>query len=63
MRITLEPTNGAHAGMPFDAVQHRVIIEHPYDDLPLAHIITLVRDAIGAYGYEQSQVDEYFSEE
>ena len=50
MRITIQPTT-SQAGMPGDCIQHTVVIEHPYDDLTIEVVLTLLEEALEAYGY------------
>lgn len=58
MKITLEPTQDqAERGHPF----HKVIIEHPHDDLSLDETIQLVGAVLAAYGFTQQCVNEYWS--
>ena len=50
MRITIEPTTD-QSQRSSDLTQHRVVIEHPDDDLGLDIALDLVQAALAAYGY------------
>lgn len=57
MRITIEPT--CEPSGSEDTVNHKVVIEHPYDDLTSHHVKHLVKRALVAFGYlDSSQPDE-----
>ena len=61
MKITIEPTVD-HANFVSSAAQHTVILAHPYDDLGLEEVISLVSAALVAYGFSKAGVAEYFEE-
>lgn len=66
MRIIIEPTYTQDkldklVALTQDAmcVHHRVVIEHPYDDLTMEHVASLVRSALVAYGFENESVQRH----
>ena len=52
MRITIEPTTDQSQQNSAAAVQHKVVVEHPDDDLTLDVIMALVEMALAGYGYQ-----------
>ena len=58
MRITIEPTTDQF-DRSSEATQHRVVLEHPHDDLGISTVIELVEWALIAYGYPPTLVREY----
>ena len=67
MRLTIEPTNQEQAqngvtSRRSDCVQHKVVIEHPDDDIDLVGVIQLLSRALVAYGFSKENVREYFEE-
>ena len=50
MKITIEPSN-VDPNHSSAATQHRVVIEHPDDDLTLDVTIELLEAALKAYGF------------
>ncbi len=67
MRIEISPTNhqsefDGSAVRRSDCVQHKVVIEHPDDDIDLVGTIQLVSRALVAYGFHKDNVQEYFEE-
>lgn len=50
MRITIEPTE-LQDDWVSDLMQHKVVLEHPSDDLDLGQMRELVDAALRAYGY------------
>lgn len=60
MRIIIEPTYPHDKSLPDDYVHHRVVIEHPDDDLGIDHVVELVKYALVAYGFTEKTVNEYF---
>lgn len=68
MRIIIEPTSTQDKldklfALTQDAmcVNHRVVIEHPYDDLTMEQVASLVRAALVAYGFHADTVNEYLN--
>ena len=59
MRITIEPTCEADTKYTADAVQHKIVLEHPWDDLDLYHVIELLTAALVAYGYSEKTIADY----
>lgn len=62
MRITVEPTEDRGVRTSVEAVQHRVVVEHPFDDIDLGGVIRLMASALMAYGFLSDQVAEYLRE-
>ena len=60
MRIVLEPT-GVNP-TPIGAVYHKVVIEHPSDDLDIDETIRLISKAVVAFGFHENTVAQYFKE-
>jgi hypothetical protein len=58
MRIIIEPTNEVDTSLPYDCVNHRVLVEHPSDDVGLEHVAFMVARALVAFGYAEEQVKE-----
>ena len=50
MRITIEPTE-LQDDWVSDLMQHKVVLEHPSDDLDLGQMRELVDAALRAYGF------------
>ena len=61
MRITIEPTKPA-SGQP-EHVQRRVVVEHPYDDLPLEQMMRMWADALRAYSFYEEQIEDWIEGE
>lgn len=59
MRIIIEPTTKQEEYSEPDCMNHRVVIEHPYDDIDLEHVVLLVKSALVAYGFAEKTVNEY----
>lgn len=63
MRIIIEPTTPQDTSLPPDCKSHRVVIEHPSDDLGIDHVVELVKYALVAYGFGEKTVNEYLNDE
>lgn len=68
MRITIEPTSTQDTldrivavTQDMMCVHHKVVIEHPYDDLNMEHVASLVRSALVAYGFNRESVNQHLS--
>jgi len=61
MRITLEPIKPPQGEE--DTVQHRVVIEHPYDDLSLDMTMRLIANALAGYDFSRERVEEWIEGE
>ncbi len=59
MRIIIEPSNEADTSLPPNCLHHRVVIEHPSDDVGLDHVAFMVAQALIAFGYHEAHVKEY----
>ena len=59
MRIIIEPTTPQDERLDPDGINHRVVIEHPMDDISIDHIVSLVKYALMAYGFSEKTVNEY----
>lgn len=62
MRITLEPTTPPRTGLEANEVNHKVVIEHPHDELNIDETIRLISTAVVAYGFHEDAVVNYFKE-
>lgn len=60
MRIVLEPT-GVNPTL-LGAVYHKVVIEHPSDELDIDEMIRLISTAVVAFGFHENTVANYFRE-
>lgn len=54
MRITIEPTHPPQGQL----AQHKVVLDHPNDELRLEDALDLIAAALKAYGFPQESVDE-----
>lgn len=61
MRITIEPTT-KQDGEELE-VNHRVVIEHPYDHLTIITVVGMIEGALVAYGYDPETVKECLAED
>ena len=61
MRITIEPTNEPKGEA--DCVPHKVVIEHPYDELSIVQVMWLWADALMAYGYSAKNISDWIEGE
>lgn len=59
MRIIIEPTTKQEEYSEPDCMNHRVVIEHPSDDLGIDYIVELFKSALVAYGFAEKTVNEY----
>jgi len=55
MRITIEPSAG---GDQWEVAQHKVVIEHPSDEVGLNEALELLTGALRAYGYFLNELVE-----
>ena len=67
MRIEISPSNhqpefDGSVVRRSDCKQHKVVIEHPDDDIDLVGTIQLISRALVAYGFSKENVTEYFEE-
>lgn len=62
MRITIEPTCGTTGRYTPDAVPHKVVVEHPLDDLTLDHILRLMVYALRGVGFDSGKIVEYMAD-
>ena len=63
MKITIAPSDKPQPLASVDAVPSVVTVEHPYDDLDVCGAMQLVKKALIAWGYAESNVEDYFGED
>ena len=63
MRITIEPTEVNPAHLSSECLNHKVVVEHPRDDLGFYTALELIASALKAYGYSSQTVDCIFNED
>ena len=63
MKITIAPSRKPQPGESADTVPSIVTVEHPYDDLDICSAMRLVKQALIAWGYDESNVEDYFGED
>mgnify|MGYP001560785035 CR=1 FL=1 len=57
MRITIEPT-ADQSNYDESLQQHKVILEHPSDELTAVDAVELVANALIAWGYHPDNINE-----
>ena len=63
MKITITPSHKPEIGQSASAVHTEVSIEHPYDDLSLDEVLSLMKGALRAWGYSEKGLAERLGEE
>lgn len=62
MRIIIEPTETPTTEIERAVPHHRVVIEHPYDDIDIIELGEMLRAALLAKGYHPDNVNDLFGE-
>lgn len=58
MKITITPSQQRKIGAAAGTVYCAVSVEHPYDDLDAAEAVRLMTQALIAWGYAESTIEE-----
>lgn len=58
MRLIIEPTQTPSTDIERQYPHHRIVIEHPHDDLDINEMADMMRAALLAQGYDPETVNE-----